>query len=226
GAGCGRPARGGAAVPGELPRRTPRRVRDRGRGVAGVLLARARRGRDLRDVRAALAAQRPHGPAGRRGRGALGRRPATRPRHRARGARDVTGRQADAPAADVGADPLTLGELADKDVSVLKGVGPKKLEGLRALGIGDLHALLTHYPRRYVDRTREARISDLRVGEEALVIGRVASVSAQRTRNRRVMVHAEVRDATGSMRVTFFNQPWRERPLSAISGEVAFFGKV
>ncbi|HLU41371.1 MAG TPA: ATP-dependent DNA helicase RecG [Microthrixaceae bacterium] len=138
----------------------------------------------------------------------------------------MTGRQADAPAADVGADPITLGELADKDVSVLKGVGPKKLEGLRALGIGDLHALLTHYPRRYVDRTREARISDLRVGEEALVIGRVASVSAQRTRNRRVMVHAEVRDATGSMRVTFFNQPWRERQLSAISGEVAFFGKV
>jgi ATP-dependent DNA helicase RecG len=127
-----------------------------------------------------------------------------------------------------GASPITLAELASMDVSLLRGVGPKKLEGLRSLGIDDLYSLLTHYPRRYVDRTREARISDLEAGAEALVIGRVGSVSSQRTRNRRVMVVAEIRDSTGSMRATFFNQPWRERQLSELGAarEVALFGKV
>ena len=123
--------------------------------------------------------------------------------------------------------PLSLAQLASMDVSVLKGVGPKKLDGLRTLGIGDLHGLLTHYPRRYVDRTKEARIGDLLPGEEALVIARVSSVSTQRTRNRRTMVIAEFRDQTGSLRVTFFNQPWRERQLSdQRTGDVALFGKV
>ena len=123
--------------------------------------------------------------------------------------------------------PLSLAQLASMDVSVLKGVGPKMLDGLRTLGIGDLHGLLTHYPRRYVDRTKEARIGDLLPGEEALVIARVSSVSTQRTRNRRTMVIAEFRDQTGSLRVTFFNQPWRERQLSdQRTGDVALFGKV
>jgi ATP-dependent DNA helicase RecG len=124
-------------------------------------------------------------------------------------------------------EPLSLAALAAMDVAVLKGVGPKKLDGLRTLGIDDLHSLLTHYPRRYVDRTKEARIGDLRPGEEALVIARVSSVSSQRTRNRRTMVNAEFRDPTGSLRVSFFNQPWRERQLSDRStGDVALFGKV
>ena len=64
------------------------------------------------------------------------------------------------------------------------GVGPKKLEGLQSLGIDDLYDLLTHYPRRYVDRTREARIAELAPGEEALVLGRVSSVSSRRVRRR------------------------------------------
>jgi ATP-dependent DNA helicase RecG len=123
---------------------------------------------------------------------------------------------------------ITLAELAEMDVSVLRGVGPKKVEGLRSLGIDDLHSLLTHYPRRYVDRSREARIADLVPGDEALVIGRIGSIRSQRTRNRRTMVLAELRDSTGVVRVSFFNQPWRERQLGGLEGsrEVALFGRV
>ena len=112
------------------------------------------------------------------------------------------------------------------DVARLSGVGPKKLEGLHSVGVDDLYGLLTYYPRRYVDRTKEARVSDLTPGEEALVIGRVASVSSRRVRGGRVMVTAQLRDETGSLRCTFFNQPWRERQLGATGQELAVFGKV
>ena len=127
--------------------------------------------------------------------------------------------------------PITLVDLAGMGVEMLSGVGPKKLDGLRTLGIDTLLDLLTYYPRRYVDRTREARIQDLAEGEEALVLGRVATVSARRVRGGRVFVVAEVRDGSGSLRCTFFNQPWREKQLKKLGPddaglEVAMFGRI
>lgn len=113
-------------------------------------------------------------------------------------------------------------------VDVLSGVGPKKAAALAQMGIESLMDLLFHYPRRYVDRTREARINDLREGEEALVVGRVVSVDTRRVRRGRMMVTAEVEDRSGRMRVSFFNQPWRARQLDPANpvGDVALFGKV
>ncbi|MGB3412168.1 MAG: ATP-dependent DNA helicase RecG [Microthrixaceae bacterium] len=113
------------------------------------------------------------------------------------------------------------------DVSRLAKVGPKKLKGLHQLGIESLFDLLTHYPRRYLDRTRQKRVADLDVGEEALVLASVRSVSARRTRNNKMMVTADFHDGSGTLHCTFFNQPWRQRQLESDDlGEVALFGKV
>ena len=38
---------------------------------------------------------------------------------------------------------------------------------LAELGVETVLDLLTTYPRRYIDRTRQADVSDLRVGDEA-----------------------------------------------------------
>jgi len=127
--------------------------------------------------------------------------------------------------------PITLVDLSSMRVEMLAGVGPKKLDGLAKLGIDTLLDLLMYYPRRYVDRTREARIADLADGEEALVLGRVANVSSRRIRGGRAMVVAEVRDGSGSLRCTFFNQPWREHQLKKLGPgdaglEVAMFGRI
>ncbi|MBS1839203.1 MAG: ATP-dependent DNA helicase RecG [Actinobacteria bacterium] len=129
--------------------------------------------------------------------------------------------------------PITLVELHGMGVEVLSGVGPRKVEALRSIGIASLGDLLTYYPRRYVDRTRERRIADLAEGEDALVLGRVASTSSRRVRGGRTIVVAEIRDGSGSLRCTFFNQPWREKQLSraAIGAddagvEVAMFGRI
>jgi ATP-dependent DNA helicase RecG len=126
----------------------------------------------------------------------------------------------------VSAGPITLRELAGMKVSVLKGVGEKKVEALAQVGVETVADLLTYYPRRYVDRTNEARLRDLVVGEEALVIVTVERVVARRTRGRppRSMVTVDVSDDSGRMRTTFFNQPWRERQLRPGS-TVALFGK-
>ena len=123
--------------------------------------------------------------------------------------------------------PISLGELATWPVTRLNGVGDKKAEGLGSLGVTSMLDLLTYYPRRYVDRSREARIRDLVVGEEAMVLVTVERTSSRRTCGRppKVLVTADVRDDSGTLRVTFFNQAWRERQLTP-GLTVALFGKV
>jgi ATP-dependent DNA helicase RecG len=125
------------------------------------------------------------------------------------------------------AAPITLGELADMTVTRLKGVGERKAEGLAAVGVENLLDLLTYYPRRYVDRTKEARVRDLVVGEEALVLVTVERVSSRRTRGRppKALVTVDVTDGSGHLRVSFFNQAWRERQLRP-GMTVALFGKL
>jgi len=86
--------------------------------------------------------------------------------------------------------------------------GPPAFEVLQGIEIRIVRDLLHHYPRRYIDRSQVARIRDLRVGEHATVIGRVKRVDRRRTRARQIMVTVVVYDGTGTLDLTFFNQPW------------------
>jgi len=119
---------------------------------------------------------------------------------------------------------LTLRDLAGIGVDRLHGVGDKKRSALAAVDVDDLLDLLTYYPRRWVDRSNEARIADLVPGQEALVLVTVRSVAKRTTRNRRTMVTANVGDGSGRLDVVFFNQPWRERQLRE-GLQVALYGK-
>ena len=110
-------------------------------------------------------------------------------------------------------EPLTFAELDELSVTRLKGVGEAKEKALAAVGIVSVLDLLTTYPRRWVDRTTEARVADLVPGQDALVLVTVRSVHKRAARNRRVIVEAVVGDGTGRLHVVFFNQPWRERQL-------------
>jgi len=117
-----------------------------------------------------------------------------------------------------------LGSLARWGVGALDGVGEKRREALQALGVESILDLVTFYPRRWVDRTSEARVRDLVPGQEALVLVTVRSVHRRQTRTRRTMVTATVGDGSGRLSVVFFNQPWREKQLRP-GLQVALFGK-
>ncbi len=121
--------------------------------------------------------------------------------------------------------PKTLRELAGVPVTRLRRLTPKKEAALADWGVASVFDLLTTYPRRYIDRSRQADLADLSVGEEAVVLGQIRRVSARTTRNRRSMVELSVTDGTGTMEVVFFNQAWRAKQLTAGS-EALFFGKL
>jgi ATP-dependent DNA helicase RecG len=118
-----------------------------------------------------------------------------------------------------------LGQLAEIPVGVLKGIGDKRAEALADVGIESVLDLLTHYPRRYIDRTQQADIATLRDGDEAMVLARVKRVSARRTRQGRALVEIDVFDGSGYLHMVFFNQAWRAKQLPE-GREAIFFGKL
>ena len=122
-------------------------------------------------------------------------------------------------------NPLTLPDLSKIPLSRLKGIGPKKESSLHSLDIFSVLDILTYFPRKYIDRTNEAKVSSLHVGEEGMILVEVLNVYKQKTRNRRSIVTATVTDQTGNVTLTFFNQPWREKQLK-VGSEVIIFGKL
>ena len=83
----------------------------------------------------------------------------------------------------------------------------KGAERLGLLTVGDL---LEHLPR---DRQQARTIGQLAIDETATVVAEVRSITSRsvRTRKMKPLVEAVVADATGTMKATFFNQPWLER---------------
>jgi ATP-dependent DNA helicase RecG len=107
--------------------------------------------------------------------------------------------------------------------------GPPAADVLaEALDIRTVRDLLHHYPRRYIDRSQVASIRELRVGQEGTVIARVKRITKRQTRRRQSMVTLTLYDGSGSLDLTFFNQPWaatlyKEGQELAVSGTAAMY---
>ena len=120
---------------------------------------------------------------------------------------------------------VTLRELKERPVTDLHGVNSRKAEMLQKIEVRSVLDLITVYPRRYIDRSKQTTIADLTVGEEGMVLVTVAKVATRRMRNRRSLVEITVEDETGRMRLVFFNQPWRSKQLTE-DKEVIIFGRL
>ena len=117
-----------------------------------------------------------------------------------------------------------LSQLARIPVGELKSVTEKKRVALEQMNIHAILDLLFFYPRKWNDRTNAVEIEELVPGEEAVVSAAVVSVTTRRIRGRRPIVEVKVTDGTGTLLVSFFNQPWRTRQIAA-EMNVVIFGK-
>ncbi len=91
----------------------------------------------------------------------------------------------------------------------LKGVGPRRAADLQRAGLHTIEDLLYRFPIRYEDRGHFQSISSLRPGVTASIVGEVVSGGVRPTRRPRFRIfELLVRDATGSLRAIWFNQPF------------------
>ncbi|HEV7942771.1 MAG TPA: ATP-dependent DNA helicase RecG [Solirubrobacteraceae bacterium] len=93
--------------------------------------------------------------------------------------------------------------------SPLQRSAPKLAGALQSLGIATVGELIEHLPREL----RASRsIQMLKVGEQATIAVQVSSIKRRTLRRRGgrslTLVEAQVRDHSGSISATFFNQPW------------------
>ncbi len=109
------------------------------------------------------------------------------------------------PGANISEIPIAL----NAALTVLKGVGPNVAATLEKLGLYTLGDMLYNYPHRYDDYSQLKPIKSLWYGEQVTVIGNIQNVTGRSLRGGRSHITEVVlNDGTGSLRLTWFNQPW------------------
>ncbi|MDQ3877462.1 MAG: DEAD/DEAH box helicase, partial [Actinomycetota bacterium] len=110
-------------------------------------------------------------------------------------------------------------------------VPPAKREALEKMGISTVQDLLQHYPRRHVDRTKLHTIAEIAhalseggVPDEVQVhatVDRMSQPVRLRGKGKRTLIRGRIKDETGTIDVTWFNQDWIARKLAP--GTQGFF---
>ena len=98
-----------------------------------------------------------------------------------------------------------------QSVQYLKGVGPKKLQGLKRLGIENIYDLMTYYPRRYEDQSEVKPIGNLQVDEVANVEGNIVAMAEKNTRRGLKLLTVILADDSGTIQLNWFNQDYLKK---------------
>ena len=122
---------------------------------------------------------------------------------------------------------MTLTRL-DKPVQFLKGVGPRRAESLKRMGILTARDLLYHVPRRYDDASTITPVVLAQAGMDVTVAGEVRSKGIVPTRSGLRIFQAVIRDDSGLITCAWPGQPWMERKVHSgdrilVTGPVKFF---
>jgi ATP-dependent DNA helicase RecG len=102
-------------------------------------------------------------------------------------------------------------QLSDS-VTVVKGVGEEVAKKLAVLGVKTVGELIDYYPRRYEDYSEVTPIAKTRPGP-VTVKAVVKQATGRYVRRGMHITEAVVSDASGSLRVIWFNQPYRAAGL-------------
>jgi ATP-dependent DNA helicase RecG len=119
-----------------------------------------------------------------------------------------------------------FGRNLDTEIQYLKGVGPRVAKILAKLELFTVRDILHHLPRRYEDRTNLPPIGRVRPEQFVTIRGKLTHIESRATRGNLKITHAVIRDATGSLSLTWFNQPWIHRKLQQHQGDILVYGQV
>ncbi|MBQ4100476.1 MAG: ATP-dependent DNA helicase RecG [Oscillospiraceae bacterium] len=112
------------------------------------------------------------------------------------------------------------------DIKKLKGIGEKRAELYAKLGINSPSALLSHYPRGYIDYTNPTPILDTISGEYAVVRATVyKKTPEQRVRKGLSIFKVFASDGESELLITIFNNRFAYEGLK-IDNEYIFYGKI
>lgn len=98
-------------------------------------------------------------------------------------------------------------------ITSIKGIGDKTSEAFARLGIFTIDDLLHTYPRNYLTYGEPIAIKDTSVGERQAVFAVISSYVDVRKIRSLSITSITVKDASGTMRITWFNSPFLRNVL-------------
>ncbi|AKL95524.1 ATP-dependent DNA helicase RecG [Clostridium aceticum] len=117
-------------------------------------------------------------------------------------------------------------EMLKKDIQYIKGVGPKRLSLLKKLKIYSVEDMLYHFPRDYENRSISKKIVELQPGDQTTVYGFVVGKCQSTYVRKGLNINRYLlKDATGSMTITFFNQSYMKNKFNH-KDYLMLYGKV
>ena len=96
----------------------------------------------------------------------------------------------------------------DSPVTALRGVGSRQAERLSKLGVQTIRDMLYLLPRRHDDYSQLKPINRLELGEDVTIMAQVQDSVVRDMRGGGSLFKARLSDGTGSIQVTWFNQPY------------------
>ncbi|MBM4188679.1 MAG: ATP-dependent DNA helicase RecG [Gemmatimonadetes bacterium] len=116
----------------------------------------------------------------------------------------------------------------DSPVKYLKGVGDRRADQLRRLGIETAHDLLWHLPHRYLDASSVTPAGRVKVGDDVALVGQVVSKGVLPTRRGLRFFHAVLQDRSGAIECVWPGQAFLDRTISVgqtllVAGPCRFF---
>ncbi len=90
------------------------------------------------------------------------------------------------------------------DIRLVKGVGDRLAAVLNKLGISTVYDLLSYYPVKYVNYKKSAKISSLKIGDSASIIGKIKFSSIHPTKNSLYVHKIIITDNSADISITFF----------------------
>ena len=113
----------------------------------------------------------------------------------------------------------------NKEIQFVKGIGPKRAEKLHKLNIFTLKDLIYYFPRQYEDRSKVKKINQLENEEKVTIKGVITRMDSYSPKKGMNIIRMDMRDDTGYIKLSFFNQEYIKRAFKS-GDSIVVFGKV
>ena len=114
----------------------------------------------------------------------------------------------------------------NQPIESFRYIGPIYLKRLHNLGIKTLRDFFYHFPFRYDNFFNLKKISEIKIGEEVTIQGKIEKISTRKTfRKKMFITEALIGDKSGTIKSIWFNQPYLTETLKE-GTSASFAGKI
>ena len=121
--------------------------------------------------------------------------------------------------------PPHEGQGLEAEISVLPSVGVVQSKRLVKLGVRTVGNLLQLFPRRYDDYSQLKTIRELMPGEDVTLMVNIRNTTLRKLGGKRSLLKCVVSDRTGSLEITWFNQPYLQKQLQ-VGRQIVVSGRI